>query len=212
MYLAAPPSSYAGLHVLTDTTVCFSHLQLAALALEGGCRVIQYRRKDGSTRELVEEARAMVELCNRYRAMLIVNDRLDVALAAAAHGLHVGQDDLPFDIARKYLGAAKILGCSASSLEQARQAVEQGADYIGYGPVFPTTSKDDASPVKGVEQLRKLRQEFHGPIIAIGGITIDNVHQIVKSGVHGFAVIGAVCHQPDPELATRSLLQATIKR
>jgi thiamine-phosphate pyrophosphorylase len=198
----------SGLHVLTETLPGRSHPQLAALALAGGARVIQYRRKTGSTRLMVEEAKAILALCQRYQALLIINDRLDVALAAGAHGLHLGAEDLPWEAARQYLGPDRILGCSAASLTAAAAAKAAGADYVGYGPVFPTTSKDDASEVKGLSGLKAFCRAAGLPVAAIGGINQENISQAMAAGAHACAVISAVCRQDNPELMTRLIIKA----
>ena len=121
------------LHLITDTETQsrFSHMQLAAEALAAGVKVVQYRRKSGSTRDMVREARAMLELCNQHQALLIINDHLDVALACGAHGLHLGQDDLPLPVARQHMGKGAILGASVNNVEQLLTAKQESADYVG---------------------------------------------------------------------------------
>jgi thiamine-phosphate pyrophosphorylase len=211
MLAATDIARFSGLHVLTETLPALSHPELAALALAGGARVIQYRRKSASTRLMVEEAAAILDLCRRRQALLIINDRLDVALAVGAHGLHLGAEDLPWETARHYLGADKILGGSAAGLPAARAAAAAGADYVGYGPVFPTTSKDDASEVKGLEKLKNFCQEAGLPVVAIGGINQENIGLTMAAGAHACAVISAVCRCRDPKQATESLLRAAVK-
>ncbi|MBI5524126.1 MAG: thiamine phosphate synthase [Desulfarculus sp.] len=204
------PKAVGRLHVLTDQALQrrFSHLELARLAILGGADVIQFRQKGGSTRQMIETASAMRRLCEEMGAVLIVNDRLDVALAAKAHGAHLGQDDFPLPLARELLGPGAILGGSASSLEEARQCLAQGADYVGFGPVFATTSKDDAGPASGLGLLARVVQEIPLPVVAIGGIGPLNAPQVMATGVHGLAVISAVCCQEDPRAATQALRQA----
>jgi thiamine-phosphate pyrophosphorylase len=207
MTLANNITKLSGLHVLTETLPGASHPQLAALALAGGARVIQYRRKSGPTRLMVEEASAILALCQRRQALLIINDRLDVALAVGAHGLHLGAEDLPWEMARQYWGPDRILGCSAASLPAAARARAAGADYAGYGPVFPTASKDDASEVKGLEGLKNFCREAGLPVVAIGGINRENIGPTMAAGAHACAVISAVCRQSDPRQATERLLE-----
>lgn len=204
------PKALGRLHVLTDQVLQtrFSHLELARLAIQGGAEVIQFRQKTGSTRQLIETASAMRRLCQQMGAILIVNDRVDVALAAQAHGVHLGQDDFPLPLARDLLGPGAILGGSASSLEEARQCLAQGADYLGFGPVFATTSKDDAGPAGGLALLARVVQEIPLPVVAIGGIGPLNAPQVMATGAHGLAVISAVCCQDDPRAATQALIQA----
>lgn len=198
------------LHVLTDTVLQrhFSHVELAELALAGGADVIQFRQKTGSTREMIEQARAMRALCARAGAPLIVNDRLDVALAAEADGVHLGQDDFPLELARAILGPEKIIGGSAATMEEARLCLAQGADYVGFGPVFPTGSKADAGPVSGLAVLAAVAREIPLPIIAIGGVGAANAADVRAHGAHGLAVISAVCCRPDPAAAARELRAA----
>jgi thiamine-phosphate pyrophosphorylase len=199
-----------GLHVLTETLEDRSHVELAALALAGGAGVIQYRRKLGPTRLMVEEAAAILKLCLAHQAILIINDRLDVALAAHAHGVHLGREDLPWETARRFLGKDKILGCSAASLEDAAAARAAGADYVGYGPVFPTISKNDASAVKGLSALKNFCRFAGLPVVAIGGISLENIGRVMAAGAHACAVISAVCRQRDPRRAAALLARAML--
>ena len=147
-------------HVLTDTRLQtrFSHPKLVELALAGGADTIQFRQKTGSTREMILVARQMQAICRKAGVTFIVNDRLDVAMAAQADGVHLGQDDFPIPLARKLLGEETVIGGSAGTLEEARKCFLEGADYIGFGPVFPTTSKEDAGPVSGLYLLGQVRE------------------------------------------------------
>lgn len=194
-------------HVLTDTVVQnrFSHLEIARMALRGGADTIQFRQKSGSTRKMIQMARQLKRLCGDHGVPFIVNDRIDVAIASEADGVHLGQDDFPIPLARKLLGKEKIIGGSAANLEEARRCVSEGADYIGFGPVYPTTSKPDASPATGIELLQKVVQAVNLPIIAIGGVNAANTRQVIKAGAYGIAVIAAVCCQENPEQAARAL-------
>ncbi|MFO7784518.1 MAG: thiamine phosphate synthase [Thermodesulfobacteriota bacterium] len=195
------------LHVLTDTVIqeTFSHVELAGMAAAGGADVVQYRQKQGSTRSLIETAAQIKTVCRAAGAVFIVNDRIDVALAVEADGVHLGQEDFPIRLARELLGPERIIGGSASTPEEARACVEDGADYIGYGPVFTTTSKDDAGPACGLEGLRQLCGSIDVPVIAIGGVSQDNAARVLESGAHGIAVISSVCCQVDPEEAAHRL-------
>ncbi|MFO7986945.1 MAG: thiamine phosphate synthase [Desulfatiglandaceae bacterium] len=201
------------LHVLTDTVlqIRFSHVQLTEMAIHGGADTIQFRQKTGSSREMIDLARKMRALCADRGAAFIVNDRVDIALACNAHGVHLGQDDFPIPLARKLLGADRIIGGSASTLEEARECVSDGADYVGFGPVYPTSSKDDAGPVRGIEILEQLAAQIPVPVIAIGGIDAGNTPEIMRAGAHGIAVISAVCCKQDPEAAARTLREALMK-
>ena len=198
------------LHILTDIVLQnrFSHVELAKLAIRGGADTIQFRQKSGSTREMIQAAREVKQVCEESGVTLIVNDRLDVAIASGADGVHLGQDDFPIPLAREVLGKDCLIGGSAATKEEARVCLSEGADYVGFGPVFPTTSKDDAGPVSGISILKEVVQSIPLPIIAIGGVSADNAADVMEAGAHGIAVISAVCCQEDPEEATRALHKA----
>lgn len=198
------------LHILTDTRLQsrFSHLQLTEMAIAGGADTIQFRHKEGSTREMIEIAAQMKRLCADKDVMFIVNDRLDIAMATQADGVHLGQDDFPIPVARELLGKNRIIGGSAATMEEARKCLADGADYVGFGPVYPTGSKDDAGPVSGIETLRKIVEAMPIPIIAIGGVDEKNAYDVMRAGAHGIAVISAVCCREDPRQATRGLYEA----
>jgi len=198
------------LHVLTDTELQsrFSHVELAKLAIKGGADILQFRQKIGTTREIIEICREIKRLCEDSDVMFIVNDRVDVAIASEADGVHLGQEDFPIPLARKLLGETAIIGGSAVTLEEAQECLSEGADYIGFGPVYPTTSKNDAGPVTGIELLKEVVNAISIPIIAIGGITVENTLEVMRAGAQGIAVISAVCCQENPEQATRDLSQA----
>jgi len=194
-------------HVLTDTDLqnCFSHIELAELAIAGGADTIQFRRKTGETIEMIRIAEQIQALCKRDGVSFIINDRVDVAIASHADGVHLGQGDFPIPLARKLLGEGAIIGGSAKNVEEARKCFLEGADYIGFGPVYPTSSKEDAGPASGLDLLRQVVEKIPLPIIAIGGINKDNTLSVRETGAYGIAVISAVCCQKDPEEATRCL-------
>ena len=198
------------LHLLTDVVLQsrFSHEELARLGIAGGADTIQLREKGGSTRRMIEVATLMGAVCREAGVPLIVNDRIDVAIAADADGVHLGQSDFPIPLARRLLGEGKIIGGSAATLDEAKICLAEGADYVGFGPVYPTGSKQDAGPVSGTELLREVVETIPLPIIAIGGITADKVYEVMNAGAHGIAVISAVCCQSDPEEATKALREA----
>jgi thiamine-phosphate pyrophosphorylase len=176
-------------------------------ALGGGCCMIQLREKEWPSGRLLPLAERLRERCRRAGATFIVNDRVDLALAVAADGVHLGQDDLPPRAARPLLKPGMILGRSTHSLAQAREARDEGAGYIAVGSMFPTATKPDFQLV-GPELIRKLRGEIRVPLIGIGGITLDNVADVIRAGADGVAVISAVCGAVDPVAATRRLLDA----
>ena len=195
------------LHVITDTTLQsrFTHAELAEMAIEGGADTIQFRQKDGSTRELVESAQAVQAVCAARWVPLIVNDRADIALAVGAAGAHFGQDDLPIAVGRRILPAEMIIGASARTEEKILEATSAGADYIGFGPIYQTSSKPDATQPKGLEALRRISEIAECPVVAIGGITAETAYEVICAGAHGIAVISAVCGQADPATATHHL-------
>jgi thiamine-phosphate pyrophosphorylase len=202
------------LHLLTDTVLQsrFSHVDLTRLAIAGGADTIQLRQKTGTTREMIDVAREMKRVCATAGVTFIVNDRVDVALAAGADGVHLGQDDFPIPVARTLLGEGRIIGGSAGTLEEALKCQSEGADYVGFGPVYPTTSKHDAGPAGGLSPLKQVMARVSLPVIAIGGITAENAPEVMASGIHGIAVISAVCCQLDPEEATKTLRRAMESR
>jgi thiamine-phosphate pyrophosphorylase len=196
------------LHVITDIVFQdrFSHVELAQMAVTGGADTIQFRQKEGSTRELIETAIAMKEVCVNAGVPLIVNDRIDVAIAAEADGVHLGQNDFPIAKARGLLGDFCIIGGTAKTLDQAQQCISEGADYVGFGPIYATGSKADAGVAKGTDGLRDFVNALDIPIIAIGGIGLEMVGEVMGVGAYGIAVISAVCSQDDPTEATRALV------
>lgn len=188
------------LHVLTDSELQtrWSPLDLTRAALDGGADTIQYRRKRGPTRLMLNEAIALREACRRRQVPLVVNDRVDVALFSDADGVHLGDEDLPITLARDLLGPARVIGGSVVRADQIADRHRDGADYAGIGPVFATTSKPDAGPVVGLEGLAHAVRVAKVPLIAIGGITAENLPEVLATGVHGVAVLGAVCLADDP--------------
>lgn len=198
------------LHVITDTDLQdrFSHVELIKMAIAGGADTVQFRQKHGSTRTMIETARNLKSLCTSAGVIFIVNDRLDVAIASHSDGVHLGQDDFPIPLAREILGENKIIGGSAVTLDEARKCLDEGADYVGFGPVYPTASKADAGPVAGIDLMNKVSVKIPLPLIAIGGVNKDNIPEVIRAGAHGIAVISAVCCQDDPESATRELFRA----
>jgi thiamine-phosphate pyrophosphorylase len=179
---------------------------LVDAVLDGGCRMVQLREKRMPLVELYPLAMALAERCRQTGALFIVNDRADLALAADADGLHVGQEDLPAAAARRLLPPGKILGVSTHSPGQARQALRDQADYIAVGSIFPTGTKAQFQLV-GPDLLRTLRPEIPVPLVGIGGITLDNADEVIAAGADAVAVISAVCAAPDPETATRRLME-----
>lgn len=173
--------------------------------LAGGCRLVQLREKTMPLGDLLPLARSLARRCREADALLIINDRADLALAAGADGLHVGQDDLPARQARALLPPGMILGVSTHDPEQARRAVADGADYVAVGSIFPTTTKAGFQLV-GPELIRRVRPEVPVPLVGIGGITAENACAVLGAGADAVAVISALCAASDPEAATRAFL------
>jgi thiamine-phosphate pyrophosphorylase len=180
-------------------------VELLALALAGGSRMIQLREKEWPSGRVLPLAEKLRAACAAAGATFIVNDRVDLALAVGADGVHLGQDDLPARAARPLLRPGMILGVSTHSVEQARAAQADGADYVAVGSMFATTSKADFQLV-GPDLMRKLRGEIRVPLVGIGGITPDNVSEVIQAGADGVAVISAVCAAPDPKAAAARFL------
>jgi thiamine-phosphate diphosphorylase len=169
--------------------------------------MVQLREKEWPSGRLLALADRLRARCREARVTFVVNDRLDLALALAADGVHLGQEDLPPRVARPLLRPGMLLGVSTHSVEQARAAQAAGADYVAVGAMFPTATKPDFELV-GPDLVRKLRAEIRAPLIGIGGITPDNVGEVIRAGAAGVAVISAVCAADDPERATRRFLEA----
>ncbi|NLD37084.1 MAG: thiamine phosphate synthase [Desulfatiglans sp.] len=194
-------------HLITDTVIQsrFSHVELARMAIMGGADTIQYRSKTGSTREMIDTAIRIKALCAGAGIPLIINDRVDVAIASGADGVHLGDDDFPIPLARKLLGPDAIIGGSAGNINDALRCLNDGADYIGSGPVYGTKTKSDAGDAIGVETIRIIAEKIHLPVVAIGGITVNDVHELFTAGAHGVAVISAVCLSDEPEREARRI-------
>jgi thiamine-phosphate pyrophosphorylase len=197
----------SSLYVVLDRTAARGRdlVELLALALAGGSRMIQLREKEWPSGRLLPLAEKLRAACAAAGATFIVNDRVDLALAVGADGVHLGQDDLPARAARPLLRPGMILGISTHSVEQARTAQADGADYVAVGSMFATTSKADFQLV-GPDLMRKLRGEIRVPLVGIGGITPDNVSEVIQAGADGVAVISAVCAAPDPKAAAARFL------
>lgn len=174
-------------------------------AVEGGVTVVQLREKQASGRAFLEEAWRLKELLAEYRVPLIINDRLDIALAVDADGVHLGQDDLPLEVGRALLGPAKIIGISVNTVAEAQAAAAGGADYLGVSPVFETPTKTDTPPAVGLEGVARLRAAVEIPLVGIGGIHPANAGAVIRAGCDGVAVVSAIMSAPDPRQAARAL-------
>jgi thiamine-phosphate pyrophosphorylase len=191
---------------ITDPRASIGMLAAAEAALRAGVGALQLRWKDAVARDLLALADALRSRTREAGALLLVNDRVDVALAAGADGAHLGDDDLPLSVARRITPPGFILGRSVDNPDEAERAENEGADYVGLGPIFRTASKGDAPPPIGVEGVAAVRRRVHIPIVAIGGIEIGNAAALIGAGAAGVAVIAAIMSSDDPEGAARRLL------
>jgi len=196
--------------VITDARLAAPHRvpEVVRAALEGGARSVQLRNKGDSARALVEIGRQLRDLTRAHGALLFVNDRVDVALAVEADGVHVGPHDLPVAAVRAIAPPGFLVGRSADDVEVARRAVADGADYIGCGTVYATTTKPDAGDVIGLDGLAKVARAVTVPVVAIGGITVERAAEIAATGAAGVAVVGAVMAAQDPAGAVGRILAA----
>ena len=201
------------LYVITDEAIAGgrSHAEIARLAVLGGAGIIQLRDKMRSCEDLVIVGREMGAITRKAGAVLIVNDRLDVAMACSADGVHLGQDDMRVGTARQLAPPGFIIGVSVGTVWEAAEAEREGADYIALSPAFPTTSKDNAGPGHGLDRLREIKRTVSIPVIAIGGINRQNVRDVIVAGADGIAVISAVVARPDIAAAARELKELVRK-
>jgi len=175
-------------------------------AVAAGCRIIQYREKTGSTREMILEAAQIKTLCGS-EAIFLVNDRVDVALAVDADGVHIGQDDMPIDTARDILGPDKIIGLTVHDVEEAQEAERSGADYVGLSPIFDTSTKKDAGSGIGPESIRDVKDAIGIPIVAIGGINKQNSESVIMGGADSLVAISAVVCSDDVKRETKEFIE-----
>jgi len=197
----------AGLYVVLDRQALAgrNELEIAEQVIQGGAKVIQLRDKQSSKGELLPVAQKLKALCDKSGILFIINDYLDLVLAVAADGVHIGQRDLPLPIIRKELPIDRIVGCSVTTVSQAIKAQNEGADYIAVGSIFPTPTKKDATVV-GVNRLKQIRQVVSSPLVAIGGINEDNIGEVMAAGADSVAVISAVLSKGDVKGAVQRLM------
>ncbi len=189
-----------GLYFVTDRGLCGDRdlADVVLLAIRGGASCIQLREKDVSTRFFVEEALRIKKLMAPFRIPLIINDRLDVALASGAEGIHVGQEDMPYELARKWMGPKAIIGLSVEEWGDVERAEALDVDYLGVSPIFATPTKTDTKEPWGIEGLSRIRAFSRHPLVAIGGLNASNAEAAVLAGADGVAVVSAICASPDP--------------
>ena len=195
------------LYLVTDRSLSKgrSTAEIVAAAVAGGVSCIQLREKSCGTRDFLNEALALQPLLKSRNLPLIINDRLDIALAIEADGVHLGQSDMPIGRARKTAGDSLIIGISAESVDDALRAEQQGADYIGISPVFSTPTKTDIAPPLGLEGVRQIRALVDIPLVGIGGIHSDNAESVIAAGADGIAVVSAIVSAADPAGAAKKL-------
>ncbi len=206
MRFAFPDHLYPIVDTLGDPGL--SHLEVARAILAAGARCLQLRVKNHPTGRFVEIARAVKAAADHSHARLIINDRPDIALLVDAAGVHLGQQDLPAVAARQILGPDKVIGVSTHNVAQVEVAVRDGsADYLGFGPIFETTSKERPDPAQGIAALRALRDRVALPVVAIGGITADTMPAVLAAGADAVAMISEIVRAPDITAKVRALLQ-----
>lgn len=197
------------LYLVTDRGLMSTQTLTEAVeqAILGGCTMVQLREKESSSLEFYEQAQEVKRITDRYGVPLIINDRVDIALAVEAAGIHIGQNDLPVPDVRRLIGMEMLLGVSVSSSEEAGKAMEDGADYLGVGAMFPTGTKTDANAVS-MEELRRIRRMTNLPIVVIGGINQENAGLFRPMGIDGLAVVSAIIGRPDIRKAAAQMKEA----
>lgn len=198
-----------GIYLITDTETqsAYSHLELADAAFQAGVQMVQYRGKTDTDRQALHTIRQIAALESKKESLLMVNDRPDLAKVGEADGVHLGQGDLPIPTARKILGQEMIIGGTASNLEEARQVEADEADYVALGHIFPTSTKQKEYKPRGLEMLQEVQQAISIPLVAIGGITLQNAPDVIAAGADILAVSSAICQAEVPFSAARQLVR-----
>lgn len=196
-----------GLYLVTDRALCGHRTveEVVLMALRGGAACIQLREKDTPTRDFVEEALRIKAIMAPFPALLIINDRIDVALAVGADGVHIGQRDMPCEIARKLLGPRALIGLSVETWEDVERAETLDVDYLGVSPIFETPTKTDTKGRWGLEGLSRIRAATRRPLVAIGGLKAVNAADVIRAGADAVAVVSAICAAADPQRAALEL-------
>ena len=198
---------FGRLCIITDIVIQnkYSHIEIAKMAIRGGADIIQFRDKNMPACELLENAVTIRKLCNKHEVLFIVNNRVDIAMLADADGVHLGQEDIPIKDARKLLGWNKLIGGTAHNLKEAIKAQIEGADYIGYGHIYKTKTKLKTDKPKGLKNLSEVCKKIKIPVLAIGGIGLNNAADVMKTGVYGIAVAGSILKSSDPLISVKIL-------
>ena len=201
------------LYLVTDRNLSggWSLQSIVEAAVRGGVTCVQLREKDCTTGEFIEQALSIHDFLKAEKIPLIINDRVDVAQAIKAEGVHLGQSDMPLSLARSILKDSMFIGISASSVEVAIEAEKGGADYIGVSPIFATPTKTDTAPPLGMKGLSRMRQAVKIPLVGIGGLNMNNAGDVIKNGGDGVAVVSAIVSADDPEKAARELKEVICK-
>ena len=201
------------MYVVTDSDLSKGRTdaEVARLAYEGGADAVQLRMKHSDGREMLEQALEIRKVADEYCRFFFVNDRVDIAMASGADGVHLGQSDIPLEVARDLMGETAIIGVSVDNVEQAVAAAEGGADYIGIGAIFNTSTKPDAKQGVGLGAIYEIRQAVDIPIVAIGGINRGNIQDVVRAGADAAAVVSAVVAQDDIRSAAHELRDLILK-
>ena len=196
-----------GIYLVTGRGLCSPRPleEIVLQAVDGGVAYVQLREKDVSTRFFVQEAKRIKKFLSSYKIPLIINDRIDVALACGADGVHIGQEDMPYAIARKLMGPKAIIGLSVEDWGDVEESQKLDVDYIGVSPVFPTPTKTDTKGAWGLSGLAKIKAFSRHPLVAIGGINESNAREVIAAGADCIAVVSAICAAPNPAAATRNL-------
>jgi thiamine-phosphate pyrophosphorylase len=195
------------LYLVTDRGLSLgrSNLDIIRATVAGGVTMVQLREKEATTREFYEEGLKVKEFLGEHNIPLIINDRLDVALALDADGVHLGQDDMPVAVARRILGDDKIIGASVFNAAEAREGEAAGADYLGLSPIFVTSTKPDLTAEIGIDGIAPIRQAVRIPLVGIGSMNAGNAFKAIRAGLDGVAVVSAICSHRDPEAAARAI-------
>lgn len=203
------PTFDLSLYLVTDSSFLRGRnlIDVVAQAIAGGVTMVQLREKEATTRHFYNTALTVKQLTQQAGIPLIINDRVDIALAVDADGLHIGQSDLPYPIARRLMGHDKIIGLSVETLEQAQDANLMDVDYLGISPVFGTATKTDIAPPFGLDGTRQLATLSKHPLVGIGGINLSNARQVMQAGAHGVAIVSAIMCAEDPKQAAADFLR-----
>ena len=198
-----------GIYLVTDEKASLGRpvLSVVSEAVRAGVSCVQLREKNKGTNEFLKEAAALKQLLEPLRIPLIINDRIDIALAVEADGVHIGQSDMPYKTARRLMGIDMIIGLSVETWEDVERAEELDVDYLGVSPIFPTPTKTDTQSPWGIDGLRSIRAFSRHPLVAIGGLGESNLRDVVEAGADVIAVVSAICSAPDPFDASRRLVE-----